>query len=139
MATFNKFDCFTENLAEAAHNLGADTLRVYLTNAAPVVGNTVFGTPAEIAAGSGYVAGGTQATITTSAQTAGIYKLVLADVVFAAAGGSIGPFRYAVLYNDTSATNALIGWYDYGSAVTLATGETFAVDFDPTAGALTLT
>lgn len=74
-------------------------------------------------------------------QTAGVYKLVLTDVVITAAGGSIGPFRYVVLYNDTPTAPAdpLIGWYDYGSAVTLATSESLTVDFDATNGVLTLT
>ncbi|NBU69837.1 MAG: hypothetical protein EBS53_00005, partial [Bacteroidetes bacterium] len=67
----------------------------------------------------------------------GTYRLVLADVVFTATG-SVGPFRYAVLYNDTATNKELIGWWDYGSSITLATGETFTVDFDPGTGVLTL-
>lgn len=140
MATFNKFNAFTEDLAEKVHNLGSDTLKVMLTNTAPVATNTVKANLTEISAGNGYTAGGTAASITSSAQTSGTYKLVLADVVFTAAGGSIGPFRYAVLYNDTptSPADPLIGWYDYGSSITLADGETLTVDFDPTNGVLTL-
>jgi hypothetical protein len=140
MATFNKFNCFTEDVAEKVHNLGADTLKVLLTNTAPTASNTVKANLTEISAGNGYTAGGTAASITSSAQSSGTYKLVLADVVFTAAGGSIGPFRYAVLYNDTptSPADPLIGWYDYGSSITLADGETLTVDFDPTNGVLTL-
>lgn len=140
MATFNKFNAFTKDLAEKVHNLGADTLKVMLTNTAPVATNSVKANLTEITAGNGYAAGGTTASTTSSSQTSGTYKLVLADVVFTAAGGSIGPFRYAVLYNDTptSPADPLIGWYDYGSSITLATGETLTVDFDPTNGVLTL-
>lgn len=140
MATFNKFNQFVEDVAEKVHNLGADTLKVMLTNTAPAATNAVKLDITEIAAGNGYTAGGTAATISSSAQTSGTYKLVLADVVFTAAGGSIGPFRYVVLYNDTPTAPAdpLIGYYDYGSAVTLATGETFTVDFDATNGVLTI-
>lgn len=140
MATFNKFNAFTEDLAEKVHNLGSDTLKVMLTNTAPVATNTVKANLTEISAGNGYTAGGAAASITSSAQTSGTYKLVLADVVFTAAGGSIGPLRYAVLYNDTptSPADPLIGWYDYGSSITLADGETLTVDFDPTNGVLTL-
>ena len=139
MATFNKFNAFVENVAEKVHNLGADTLKVMLTNSAPVATNSVFADLTEIAAGNGYTAGGTAATISTSAQTSGTYKLVLADVVFTATG-AVGPFRYVVLYNDTptSPADPLIGWYDYGSSISLANTETFTVDFDGSAGVLTL-
>lgn len=141
MAAFNKFQAFVEHLAEKVHNLGADTLKVMLTNTAPVATNTVKADITEISAGNGYTAGGTAATISSSAQTSGVYKLVLADVVFTASGGSIGPFRYAVLYNDTptSPADPLIGWLDYGSSITLAAGETFTTDFDASAGVLTIT
>ena len=138
MAAFNKFQSFVEALAETVHNLGADSLKVMLTNTAPVATNSVKANLTDISAGNGYTAGGTAATISSSAQTSGTYKLVLADVVFTASGGSIGPFRYAVLYNDTATNKELIGWWDYGSAITLASGETFTVDFDGTNGVLTL-
>lgn len=139
MATFNKFESFVEAVAEKVHNLGSDTLKVLLTNSAPVATNTVKANLTEISAGNGYTAGGTAATISSSSQTSGTYKLVLADVVFTASGGSIGPFRYAVLYNDTATNDELIGWWDYGSSITLASGETFTVDFDGTTGVLTIT
>lgn len=141
MATFNKFNSFLENLAEKVHNLGADTLKVALSNSAPAATNTVMSDITQISAGNGYTSGGTAASISSSAQTSGIYKLVLADVVFTASGGSIGPFRYVVLYNDTptSPADPLIGWWDYGSSSTLADGETFTVDFDATNGVLTNT
>lgn len=140
MATFNKFNSFVEHVAEGVHNLGSNTLRVMLTNSAPVATNTVKADLTDISAGNGYTAGGNTITITSSAQTSGTYKLVLADTVFTASGGSIGPFRYAVLWNDTptSPVDPLIGWYDYGSAVTLAATETFTVDFDATNGVLTI-
>lgn len=137
MATFNKFQSFVEAVAEKVHNLGSDTLKVALTNTAPVATNTVLANITQVSNGNGYTTGGTAATITSSAQTSGTYKLVLADVVFTATG-SLGPFRYAVLYNDTATNDELIGWWDYGSSITLASGETFTVDFDPTTGVLTL-
>lgn len=138
MATFNKFNSFVEAVAKKVHNLGADTLKVMLTNTAPVATNTVKANLTEISAGNGYTAGGTAATISSSSQTSGTYKLVLADVVFTASGGAIGPLRYAVLYNDTATNDELIGWWDYGSSVTINSGETFTVDFDATNGVLTL-
>lgn len=140
MATFNKFNAFVEHLAEKVHNLGADTLKVMLVLTAPTASNAVKADLTEIAAGNGYTAGGTAATITSSAQTSGTYKLVLADVVFTASGGAMASFRYPVLYNDTptSPADPLIGYWDYGSTVTLASGETFTWDADPTNGVLTL-
>ena len=139
MASYNKFNSFVEALAEKVHNLGSDTLKVMLTNTAPVATNAVKGDLTEISAGNGYTAGGNTASVTSSAQTSGTYKLVLGDpATWTASGGSIGPFQYAVLYNDTATNDELIGWWNYGSAVTLADGESFAVDFDPTTGVLTL-
>ena len=138
MASYTKFNSFVENLAEKSFDLGSDTLRVMLCNTAPVAGNSVKANLTEISAGNGYTAGGTAVTISSSAQTSGTYKLVLADVVFTASGGSIGPFRYAVLYDDTATNDELIGFWDYGSSITLATTETFTVDFDATAGVMTL-
>lgn len=138
MAAFNKFNSFVEALAEKVHNLGSDTLKIALTNTAPNASTaTGLSNITQIAASNGYVSGGAVATVTSSAQTGGTYKLVLADVTFTATG-PMGPFRYAVLYNDTAAGKPVIGSYDYGSSITLSANETFTVDFDPTAGALTL-
>jgi hypothetical protein len=140
MASFSKFNAFVENLAEGKFNLGTDTLKVYLSNATPdAAADAVKADLAEISAGNGYTAGGNQATITSSVQTTGTYRLILADpATWTASGGSIGPFRYAVLFSDTAASDELIGYWDYGSSITLASGETFKVDFDPTNGVLTI-
>lgn len=137
MATFNKFNSFTEALAEKVHNLGADALKVVLTNTAPVATNTQLSNITQIANGNGYTTGGAAITTSSSAQTSGTYKLTLADVVFTATG-AMGPFRYAVIYNDTATNDELIGWYDYGSSISLANTETYTVDFDGTNGFLTL-
>lgn len=140
MAAFQKFDAFVEALAEKVHNLGSDSLKVYLTNDTPSASaDAVFADLAEIAPGNGYTAGGNAAAITSSAQTAGLYKLVLADpAAWTATGGAIGPFRYAVLYNATPVAGNLIGYWDYGASITLSAGDTFTVDFDGTTGVLTL-
>ena len=139
MATFNKFYSFTEAVAEKVHNLGSDTLKVMLTNTAPVATNTVKANLTEISAGNGYTAGGETPSITSSAQTTGAYKLVLSDVSWTASVGTIGPFRYTVLYNSTATNSELIGWHDYGSSITLAIGESFTWDANPTNGILTIT
>jgi hypothetical protein len=137
MATFNKFNSFVEAISEKVHNLGSDTLKVMLTNSAPTASNSVKADLTEISAGNGYTAGGPQAVQTSSAQSGGTYKLVVNDVTVTATG-AVGPFRYVVLYNDTATNKELIGFYDYGSSITLNNGETFTVDFDQTNGVLTL-
>lgn len=122
------------------HDLGSDTLKVALTNTAPTAADETLSDISQVAGGNGYTTGGTQATISASEQSGGTYQLTLADVVFTAAGGSLGPFRYAVLYNDTptSPADPLIGSWDYGQSVTLASGESFTVDFSADNGVLTL-
>jgi hypothetical protein len=132
MASAVKYNCFVENLAEKVHNLGSDTLKIMLSNSAPNVStHTVRADVTELGAGNGYTSGGNTVTVTASSQTAGTYTLAqTADVVFTASGGTIGPFRYAVLYNDTptSPADPLIVYWDYASSITLANGETFTVD-----------
>ena len=136
MATFNKFNAFAENVAEGVHNLGSNQLRIALTNTAPVAGNSVLADHTEITYTN---LSARNVTTSSSAQTGGVYKLTCADLVLTASGGSVGPFRYVVLYNDTAAGDPLIGWFDYGSSITLASGETLTVDFDQVNGVLTLT
>jgi hypothetical protein len=140
MAAFNKFNQFVEDLAKKVHNLNSDTLKILLTNTAPTSSNAVKADLTEISSGNGYTAGGTQAAFSSGAQTSGTYKLVLSDVTFTASGGSIGPFRYAVLYNDTptSPADPLIGYWDYGTSITVTSGNSFLVDLDATNGVLTL-
>lgn len=139
MAAFNKYQAFVEHAAEKVHNLGAEVLKVMLSNTAPnAATHTVRADATELGAGNGYTSGGNTVTITSSAQASGTYKLVGNDVVFTAAGGSIGPFRYVILYNDTptSPVDPLIGWWDYGSALTLLDTESLTVDFDAANGIL---
>ena len=130
MATFNKFQCFVGDLGDKVHDLDADLLKVYLTNAAPSASaDSVKADLAEISAEGGYPSGGTDITNVWS-ETSGTGTLSGTDVVFTATTG-FGPFRYAVIYNDTPTTPAdpLIGWYDYGSSISAGAGETFTVDF----------
>jgi len=140
MAAFNKFNQFVEDLAKKVHNLDTDALKVMLSNVAPVATNAVLADLTEIAAGNGYSAGGSAAAFVSGAQTSGTYKLVLSNVTFTASGGSIATFRYAVLYNSTPASplKPLIGYYDYGTTISITNGNSFQVQFDATNGVLTL-
>ena len=135
MAVFNKFDCFVENVAEKVHNLGSDQLTLALTNSAPSAANTVLANITEIT----YTNLSTRnLTTSSSSQTSGLYKLVVADTTLTSTGGGTGPFRYVVVYNSTAAGGPLIGWYDYGSALTLNSSESLTVDFDQVNGLLTI-
>ena len=135
MATYTKFNQTVEDAYNGVHNFASDTLKFALTNTAPVATNEIFANITEISAGNGYTAGGTAVAITSGTQTSGTYSLVpTADVVFTASGGSIGPFRYVVLYNDTptSPADPLVSFYDRGSSLTLLDTETFTVDVQAT-------
>jgi len=132
MASFNKFQDFVEQLGKGVHQLHAagHTLKVFLTNQAPAATNTVKADMVEITAQNGYPSGGSDIQNDCS-ETGGTLTVTAQDVVFTASGGSFGPFRYAVIYNDTptSPADPLVGWYDYGSSITVLDGETFTVDF----------
>ena len=135
MATYNKFQDFSEQLARGVHDWDAHTFKIALTNTAPVATQTTWNTtdhPAPAAA-NGYTAGGTVTTISIS-ETTGTTTVSGTQVVFTASGGNLGPFRYAILYNDTatSPADAAVAWWDYGSSVTLADTETFTVKFSNT-------
>ena len=139
MAAYNKFNAFVDGLAEGRHDLATNTLKVYLSNTAPNATMSVKADLPEIAAGNGYTAGGNVATATSSSQTGGLYRLVLADPTsWTAVGAPIGPFRYAVLYNDSTASDELIAWWDFGSILSIGVGDTFTVDFDASTGVLTI-
>lgn len=137
MATFNKVNSFVEALAEKVHNLGSDQLKIALTNTSHTAGWTQLSDLTQVSYTN--LSGATPLNLTTSssAQTSGTYKLVLADLVLTATG-AVGPFQYVYIYNDTASNKELIGYYDYGSAVTLASGDTFTLDFSADDGVLTL-
>lgn len=139
MATFNKFNQFVEDIAKGVHNLstGALTIALCASANAPVATNAVLADLTQIAYTN---LSARVPSITSCVQTAGVLKLILGDLVLTASG-AVAAFRYVVLYNDTptSPADPLIGWWDYGSAVTLANLETFTIDFDGSAGVLQLT
>ena len=137
MASFTKFNSFVEAVAEKTHNLGSDAITVALCAAAnaPTAANTKL---SDLTQASYTYCSSRACTISSSAQNSGTYRLILADLVLTATGGSVGPFRYVVLYNDTATNDELIGYYDYGSDITLAAGETLTIDFDGSNGVLSL-
>lgn len=134
MATLTKFQIFVEDLAEKVHDLGTENLRLALFNTAPSasldailtdVGTEIVYTNLASNPTSRNV------TITSSAQTGGTYALEASDQTLTASGGALPTFQYIVLYNEATTTKVdpLIGWYDYGSALTLNDGESLTIDY----------
>ncbi len=135
MAIFNKFDQFVEDKAHGVHNLSTGAITVALCSSAnaPVAGNTVLADLTTIT----YTNLSTRVcTTNASGQTSGVYELELADLVLTASGGPAAPFQYVVVFNDTptSPADPLMGWYDYGSDLTLADTDTLTIDFDQVNG-----
>ena len=130
MATVTKIQDFSEQLIRGVHKFDAHTFKVALTNTAPLATNTVLADITQIAGINGYTTGGATTTITLS-ETGGTTTLQGTSVTFTASG-VMGPFRYYVLYNDsaTSPADALIAFWDHGSAVTLQSGDSFEVRFN---------
>lgn len=134
MATLNKFNSFTEAIAEKKHNLGTDQLVIALSASAPSATDTQLSDITQIS-----YTGLSSRNLTTSssAQTSGTYKLVLSDLVLTASA-TVATFRYIIIYNDTATNDELIGYYDYGSNLTMLNGDTLTLDFDATNGVLQL-
>ena len=137
MAAFTKIQSFVEAVAHKKHDLETDVLQIALCNAAnaPVNTNNVLADLTQIA----YTNLSSQViTTTSSGHTGGLYTLILTDLDLTASGGAVAPFRYPVIFNQTAASDELIGFYDYGSDLTLADGEDITIDFDGTNGVLTI-
>ena len=145
MATaFTKLNGFVENLAEKRIDLASATLTIALSNTAPAAEST----PPTGAAAECILANVTQVaytycssrvlTVSSSVQTAGTYKLILDDLILTASGGAVGPFRYVYIYDDSATNNELIGYYDYAAALTLNDTDTLTLNFDGSAGVLTI-
>lgn len=124
-SSFTFFHSFKEKMSEKVFNLGSDSLVIALTNTAPTASsNSVLTDITQIS----YTNCSSRAvTITSSSQSGGTYTLDLADLTLTASGGSVAAFRYLVLYDDTAASDDLIGYWDYGSSLTLAAGESLAI------------
>ena len=140
MASAVKYEVFSQNLAEGVHNLNTGTIKIALTNSAPnAATHTTLSDVTQISNGNGYTTGGDDAQNDTS-RSGGTTTVTAVDVVWTASG-SVGPFRYVVAYNDTptSPADPLIGWWDYGSSISLASGDTLTVDLDQTNGLFTVT
>ena len=131
MATYHKFDCFVADEANKIHNLASDTLTVALTDSIPIATNSVIANISQISYTN---LSSRNITTTSSTQTSGTYKLLLATPLTLTASGPVGPFRYVLVYNSSSASGSLICWFDYGAENNMVNGDTFIVNFDGTNG-----
>jgi hypothetical protein len=138
MAVYNKFNQFVKDLIDGKHNFSSNTFKVFLTNTQPTANMTAKADMTELSAGSGYSAGGN--TVTLAANVAsGVAKVTASNTTFTASGGTIGPFQFAVLYNDTASGDPPVAWWDYGAPITLANTEALTIVFDATNGIFTVT
>jgi hypothetical protein len=134
MATVTKFYSFVEKIHEGAINLGSDTIKVMLTADAPSLSwDEKADVTGELTTGAGYTAGGATLTVTSSAQSSGLYTLMANDVTWTSSG-TLGPFRYAIFYDDTASGDPLLWYIDYGYLITVTSGQTFTVDLDQVSG-----
>jgi hypothetical protein len=135
MATsaWNKFNDFSEQLVRGVHDFDANTFKVVLvlSTDTPVVSDTILSNIDQVVNGGGYTTGGETTTITI-AEVSGTTTVSGTEIVWTGTGSGFGPFRYAVLYNDTAANDPLIAWFDYGSLISVGAGETFTLRFSTT-------
>ena len=141
MATGNKFNALAATMPNGGINLSSDTIKFMLTNTAPVATNVQYSdiSANELANGNGYTTGGVTATLTSSTQSSGLYKYIatLPNPTWTASG-SMGSFRYVVAYDNTPGTKSLLGWWDYGSSITITAGNSFTIILDAANGVLQL-
>lgn len=143
MASFNKHQDYVEQLNKGVHIWSSHTFKAAFCNSAPLAANTILADLTQISTGGGYTAGaggGVALDSVTLTESSGTAKVTIADEVFTASGASVGPLRYVDIYNDSASSpaDALVGWYDYGSSITLADGESLTIDFDGSGGFWTL-
>lgn len=131
MAAFNKFNQFPYDLATKKHDLNADVLKAVLTSTAPVAANQVLADLTQIANGNGYTTDGASAT-NSGAGAAGTYTITGTNVTWTCVTSAMAAFRYVAIYNSTQTvpSKPLVGWWDYGSALTLQVGDTFTVQWN---------
>lgn len=130
MASYQKFNQFVEDLAVSVHDCDTDQFTIALTATAnaPVAANETLSALTEISYTN---LSSRNLTTSTASQTSGTYTQLFADLTLTASGGSVAAFQYVVIYNNTptSPADPLVGFYSYGSALTLASGETLDIDF----------
>ena len=128
-STWNKFQDFSEQLVRGEHDFDADVFKVVLTNSLPLATYTQLSQISQLSTGGGYTSGGEITTISI-AEVSGTTTVSGTQLQWTGSGSGFGPFQYAVLYNETTANDLLIAWFDYGSAISVNASETFTLKFN---------
>jgi hypothetical protein len=128
-STWNKFQDFSEQLVRGEHDFDADVFKVVLTNSLPLATYTQLSQISQLSTGGGYTSGGETTTISI-AEVSGTTTVSGTQLQWTGSGSGFGPFQYAVLYNETTANDLLIAWFDYGSAISVNASETFTLKFN---------
>lgn len=134
-SAYNKFNVYTTNLDNGVYNYTSHTLKAVLTNTLPTASNSLYSDITEISAGGGYATGGFTLTGVSVSGSGGVAKTLISNYTFTATG-AVATFRYVVILDSTptSPLKPLISWFDYGSPVTMGTGDTLTIAFDATNG-----
>lgn len=132
---FKKYWCFNSDIFNGRHRCDSDPFKMLLSNTQPQLSHTSKSDVIEIAAGAGYPAGGIPLVVTSSAQSNGLYKWIIQNVLLTATG-TMAPWRYSVIYNSTSSGLPLVGYIDYGQVYSLINTDEFAFNFDQVNGLL---
>jgi hypothetical protein len=133
MATYSKYEDFTEQLCKGVHNFSTHVFKVALSNGTPSAAHTTLSAITELATANGYTAGGATTTIGIT-ETTGTVTITATDPAAWTASGAGITFRYAALYNDsaTSPAKALVAYWDNVTPTTVTAGNTLQVDFGTT-------
>jgi hypothetical protein len=129
-ATWNKFQDFSEQLVRGEHDFDADVFKVVLTNSLPLATYTQLSQISQLSTGGGYTSGGETITTIGVSESGGTTTVTGTQLQWTGSGAGFGPFQYAVLYNETTANDLLIAWFDYGSAISVNASETFTLKFN---------
>jgi hypothetical protein len=117
--TLSKNYYFTLDAGSEIHNLTADTLKIAFTDTAPTTATHVYNDIASPLALTNLLTTPALTSVTWT-QSTGTSTLGAATLTLTSQTGNFGPFRYLVLYNDSATNKNVIGWWDYGSELTLA-------------------
>lgn len=133
MASFVKYQQFAVDLAAGVHTLttAGSQLKVCLSNTAPTVATDAVLADVTQIAYTNITETMPADTTNVGAETPGGTWDVSGTDITLNATGNVATFQYVILYNDTptSPADPLIGYWDYGSSVSMVSGDSFTINF----------